>query len=185
MGVSPIGSLPFNSPTIFHFHELKGVAVWQEKITSTITTVDGVKNPLRLVVSPIYLRGFYLCIYIYIHPTWFSANNSEPSFQHGAESNNEKVRRFIGFSQLRVGIPNATVLRFLLQVLQDRLRFFWQKKWQAICDSDLQKSWVFFSNFSVLPKKHQWTFFSHEWLRLAGSKIGVHLFLGAARVPRP
>lgn len=38
-------------------------AARQEKITSTITTVDGVKNPLRLVVSPIY-NGF---IYIYIY----------------------------------------------------------------------------------------------------------------------
>ena len=131
MGVSPIGSLPFNSPTIFHFHELKGVAVWQEKITSTITTVDGVKKSVE-VGSFSHLCTTVLSIYIYIHPTWLQRRitlNHLPSMAAWSrKQQRNESRRFLGFSQLRVGIPNATLLRFLLQVLQDRLRNFLTKK---------------------------------------------------------
>ena len=128
MGVSPIGSLPFNSPTIFHFHELKGVAVWQEKITSTITTVDGVKKSVE-VGSFSHLFTTVLSIYIYTSHVVATANNSEPSNSMAAWSRKQQreSRRFLGFSQLRVGIPNATLLCFLLQVLQDRLSYFDKK----------------------------------------------------------
>ena len=103
MGVSPIGSLPFNSPTIFRFHELQGVAVWQEKITSTITTVDGVKKSVEVgSFSHLCTTVLSICIYIYIYTSHVvaTANNSEPSSQHGsmepkATTRKSSVPRFL------------------------------------------------------------------------------------------
>lgn len=164
-------------------------AARQEKITSTITTVDGVKNPLRLLVSPIYLQRFYL--YIYTSHVVATANNSEPSTFAWSrkQQRNESRRRSesLGFGIWVASWDSKCHLAPLSAPSSPKQtqEFCWQKKMAGNSVTKLiSKNRVFSVTSQLLLKNNHWTFFSHEWLCLAGSKIGVHLFL-AARVPRP